>query len=77
MPWSGFAANAPAWAATCCWDCPSPTTSASAPTRGDSSSAPDTSCPGVEVVVQRRPDYLVVEKVGAAGVEAEARDPRR
>ena len=33
--------------------------------------------PGVEVVVQRRPDYLVVEKVGAAGVEAEARDPRR
>ena len=32
--------------------------------------------PEVEVVVERHGDYSVVEKVGAAGDEAERRDPR-
>jgi hypothetical protein len=32
--------------------------------------------PDVEVVVERHGDYAIVEKVEAAGEEAEARDPR-
>jgi hypothetical protein len=32
--------------------------------------------PEVEVVVERHGDYAVVEKVGAAGAEAERQDPR-
>ena len=32
--------------------------------------------PAVDTVVERRPDYLVVEKRGAAGQVAEASDPR-
>jgi hypothetical protein len=32
--------------------------------------------PDVEVVVERRPEYVVVEKFGEAGAIAEAEDPR-
>jgi hypothetical protein len=32
---------------------------------------------GLDVVVERHPGYIVVEKGGAAGVEAEQSDPRR
>ncbi len=33
--------------------------------------------PELEIVVEQRPGYVVVEKLGAAGRSAEAEDPRR
>jgi hypothetical protein len=38
--------------------------------------APDHADLSVELVVEEHPNYIVVEKIGAAGDEAEKRDPR-
>jgi hypothetical protein len=39
--------------------------------------APGHALPDAETVVDRQPDYVVVEKRGQAGATAEATDPRR